>query len=233
MSLHYLWVLRGYTPQTDIVHDTHRAKARRYFNETLKSTGVPDSHRPPETCIESAGVRTAFLFATLLVHELAHAFSRAYFQRPDDRGPNEPWVADNRSNEMGHAMERFIVGGTPRPCSFSPLASSVMQKDFLQDSAYAQFGIYFPDKWKQWATPGNAKLEQFLKQGLQEDRNAPLISWPVPQRQIYDYFSRDLWSMRVPRYGLEALKMVKIPQWGVYQYPGPDPNNPWKGSTLR
>lgn len=208
--------------------------ARRYFDETLKTAGVPDSHRPSETCLESAGTRTAFLFAALLIHELAHAFCFAYFDRPDRREPREPWVADNRSNEMGHAMERFIIGGTPYPPSFSPFASSAVEKDFLEVNAYAQFGIYFTDKWNQWAKPGDAKLEQVLERDVQEDRIFPILSWPVPQQQIYDYFSRDLWLVKVPRYGLEVLKMVKIPEWAAYRYSGGlDPVDPSKGSTLR
>lgn len=233
LSIHYLEVLRGCTSDKDTAYNLSRKKARKYFDETLRSTGVPVSHRPSKTCIDSAGLRTAFLFATLLVHELAHAYSFAYFKRANEKEPREPWVADNRSNELGHAITNFILGGSPYASSFSTLPSSTVQKDFLKDSVYAQFGLYFANKWKQWDSAGDAIKEQFLKQGLGEDRSVPLTFWPVSQRQVYDYFNEELWEERVPRYGLEALKMVKVPGWKSCKYPGPDPDNPWNGSTLK
>ncbi|KAH0034518.1 hypothetical protein KCU78_g2247, partial [Aureobasidium melanogenum] len=232
LSVYYLEVLRAFTSRTNLVHKYYRYKARKYFDETLKSAGVLDSHRPPETCIDSAGLRTAFLFAALLVHEFAHAFSLAYFERVDDSEPREPWVADNRSNELGHAMARFIIGGTPYAPSFRSIDSSALDQNSLTD-AYAQFGVYFLDKWQQWARPGDERLEQHLKEGAQEDQDAPLVYWPVPQRQIYDYFTEDLWLARVPKYGLNALKMVKIRDWGAYYYPGPSTKDPWRDATLR
>ncbi|KAH0372369.1 hypothetical protein KCU65_g1204, partial [Aureobasidium melanogenum] len=233
LSMYHLEVLRGLRSQTDSTYNYYRYKARKYFDKTLKSAGVLDSHRPPETCIDSVRLRTTFLFAALLVHELAHAFSFAYFERVDNSESREPWVADNRSNELGHAMIRFIIGGSPYSPSFHFTDSSVLDKNFLEDNAYAQFGVYFLDRRNQWATPGNERKEQHLKEGAQEDQDAPLIYWPVPQRQIYDYFTENLWLARVPAYGLEALKMVKLSDWGAYYYPGPDPKNPWRGATLK
>ncbi|KAI5242513.1 hypothetical protein E4T43_04781 [Aureobasidium subglaciale] len=78
---------------------------RAFLDGVLTMSGATQDRKPDELDPASVSMRMTLLFATTLVHEFAHAFSNAFFEQPDQTPPlpNKPWLADNRSNELGHA----------------------------------------------------------------------------------------------------------------------------------
>jgi hypothetical protein len=204
------------------------------FKRILQAARVPASHIPEgfEDNLDLAPLRTRVLLAETIVHEFAHAFAWAYFTRLDaGSSPIEPWVGDSRDNEFGHAAILHILGGIPRSnCIFPPEGTSSLVIAELQ--ALAPFGIHTADKWDQWANPGDAK-KKHLQIGVENDFKSPIVSFPLLARQLFDYFTKEMWETKVPRYGLDALKFVKIPEWATSRMPGPDPSDPLYLSTVR
>lgn len=205
-----------------------------FFKSVLQQADVPDDRKPEgfENNLDSAFLRTILLFAVNLVHEFAHAFCRAYFATPDLQLPLEPWVGDSRDNEIGHAMVRHIVGGLPY-ASFVQSIKGQSWEQYWRECAYAPFGIFFTEKFEQWAMFGTAGKNQHLVEGSEEDLMSPKVYYPLAQRQVYNYLTKETWEEEVPRYGLDALKLTKIPEWAACRVPGPDPSNPFYQSTLR
>ncbi|KAI4849115.1 hypothetical protein E4T44_03545 [Aureobasidium sp. EXF-8845] len=199
-----------------------------FFKNILIDAQVPPSHRPEGFAedLDSAPLRTCFLFAGLLLHEFGHAFRHAYFPRA--HAPFEPWVGDSRDNEFGHAVVKHIFGGIPYANYYVPSRSTTWERRW-QLKAYAPFGICFVEKYDQWAEAG----KQHIVKGMADDFKAPNVQFPLPARQLDDYFTQDLWKKEVPRYGLDAIKFVKIPEWASYRMPGPDRLKPEEQSTLR
>lgn len=193
---------------------------------------MPPSHIPEgfEENLDSAPIRTCFLLALILVHELSHAFAMAYFGLPRLNVPTEPWVGDSRDNEFGHAVIRHILVGIPYANHFGPPAGVSFDKKWRMH-AYAPFGIFIDEKWLPWANPG--ERQKHLTKGVLEDFTSPIVSFPLPQRQLHDYFSADFWSQEVSRNGLGALKVAKIPEWAAYGMPGPNRVKPGEDCTLR
>jgi len=200
-----------------------------FFKHMLVSSGMPASHVPEGFIddLDSPAMRTYLLFATTIVHEFAHAFAFAYYQRTDPLTPREPFVGDDRASELGHAVSRHILGGIPWASGHAAPAGSPPGLRTHMD-AYAPFGIYFKEKWQPWADPGRyATGNDHLEEGKDADFKAPVVSYPVAQRQVDNYFTKEMWETRVPRYGLEALKFVKIPEWACSRVPGPLPHMPF------
>lgn len=161
------------------------------------------------------------------MHEFAHAFRVAYFPNPLGVYQDEPWIGDSRSNELGHALMLHMLSGIPAANFFKPPLGTPAQLKW-QVGAYAPFGIFVTEKWQPWAPAGNG----FLLKGLKKDFTSPTIHFPVPQRQLYDYFTEEMWTIKVPRFGLDALRFVKIPEWASHRVPGPDTVNPMGKSTV-
>lgn len=207
-----------------------------FFKSVPVTCGIPASHVPEglENDLDSPAMRTYVLFANIVVHEFAHAFRNAYYQPADPNGAREPFVGDDRSSEIGYAVSRHILGGIPYASSFmAPAGSPPGWRQHVE--AYAPFGIYFQEKWLPWNEPGRDALgyKRHLAEGKDADFTTPILRYPVAQRQVDNYFTKEMWETRVPRYGLEALKFVKIPEWAVSRMPGPDPARPEINPTLR
>jgi hypothetical protein len=204
----------------------------QFFKNVLKSAHVPPSHTPEgfEENLDSAPIRTCILLAAILVHEFAHAFNMAYFVPAFPDAPREPFVGDSRNNEFGHAVVRYILGGIPYANSIDPPAGAHWERKWRLD-AYAPFGIVVYEKWEQWAYPGANK--KHLKEGVEDDFKSPVVSFPLPARQSFDYFTKEMWETKVPRYGLDALRFVKIPEWTTARLPGHVHGVPGFLSTLR
>jgi len=64
-----------------------------------------------------AQVRTIWLLAFVMVHEVNHAISMAIHEVHDWSKFREPFYEDLRVNELGRAWEVFLVGGTVRVVS--------------------------------------------------------------------------------------------------------------------
>lgn len=202
----------------------------------LNAAGVPASHVPEDFAddLNSPALRSYFLFANTIVHEFAHAFAFAYFETIVDPSiPCEPFVGDERASELGFATSRHIFGGVAHASNFGPPAGAPL--NILHEIAdLAPFGITFKDKWRAWAEPGTqGERQHVLEEGKDADFAEPVRSYPLPQNQVYDYFTDEMWKTKVPRHGLEALKFVKMPEWAAVEMPGPNPQRPWIKSTLR
>ena len=202
-----------------------------FFHSVLVAAGIPESHVPEDfgDDLVSPVLRTYVLLAALILHELTHAFGQAYYD-PDHHLHLEPFIEGFRANELGFAAERYILGGITRPSGFLP-AAGLPPSWGRHIDAYATFGLYTNDTWAQWLAPGTSN--RTLEEGKDADFAAPIRAWPVAQRQVYDYFTDEMWKKKVPRYGLGALKYVKIPEWAVSRMPGPDPAYPGVDNTLR
>ncbi|KAI5269735.1 hypothetical protein E4T47_06813, partial [Aureobasidium subglaciale] len=86
------------------------------LRKMMEAANILDSHKPSPHHLQSAYLRTTFLLVQDMIHELAHAFRYAYFaahRKPDGSKILEPWVADERYNELGIAAQKYIFGGTP------------------------------------------------------------------------------------------------------------------------
>ncbi|KAG9844138.1 hypothetical protein KCU98_g8354, partial [Aureobasidium melanogenum] len=205
----------------------------KFFRSVLWEARVPNSRKPEglSNNLEPAFLRTTFLLANHLLHEFAHTFCFAYFEIPSLGLPRNPWVGDSRDNEFGHAMERHVHGGLPYANNFNDPERPDMGQT-LRRGTYAPFGIYFAEKYRQWATPGDVKKMHLVKDS-EKDFKSPCVYYPLAQRQIYNYFLTKTWTENVPRYGLDAAKFTKIKQWASSEMPGPDPSNPSHESTWR
>lgn len=203
---------------------------RDYFRNVLDTAGVPANRKPEhfEDKLDSVPLRTSFLFALILVHEFAHAFVMAYFPVPDKKTNPEPWVEDNRYSEIGHALIQHIFNGIPHANHFNPAGSSGSR---WRMETYAPFGIYFAETWQKWAEPGRNTKQ--IVQGVGAAYQSPIAKFPLPARQLFGYFTRHMWVTNVPRYGLAAVKFVRIPEWASYRMPGPRDADPMNMSTLR
>lgn len=202
----------------------------------LNIAGVPASRVPEVSADElnSAVLRSYLSLADTIVHEFAHAFSLAYFEKIlGDAIPAEPFVGSDRAMELGFATARHIFGGVAAASNFDPPAGA--PPDTLQDiAAHVPFGITFREKWLSWAEPGtHGKHKHILEEGKEADFSEPIWTYSLSQRQVFDYFTDEMWETKVPRYGLQALRYVRIPEWATLEMPGPDPQRPWIGSTLK
>jgi hypothetical protein len=203
---------------------------RYYFRNVLDTAGVPPNRKPEhfEDKLDSVPLRISFLFASILVHEFAHAFGMAYFPVPDKYTVPEPWVEVNRYSELGHAIIQHIFNGIPGASYFKPAASSGGKWRWL---THAPFGINLTETWQQWAEPG--KDSRQIVQGVGAAYQSPIVNFPLPARQLFDYFTSHMWETNVPRHGLAAVKFVRIPEWASYRMPGPRDADPTNMSTLR
>jgi hypothetical protein len=203
---------------------------RYYFRNVLNTAGVPLDRKPEhfEDKLDSVPLRTSFLFALILVHEFAHAFVMAYFPVPDEDTIPEPWVEDNRYSEIGHALIHHIFNGIPHANQFSPSGSSGSTWRIL---THAPFGISFAETWQKWAEPGKDTMQ--IVQGVGDAYQSPIVNFPLAARQLFDYFTRRMWMTNVPRYGLAAVKLARVPEWASYRMPGPRDADPLRMSTLR
>jgi len=224
LSRHYSTVIQNWRDK-----DT-RSDYADFFSNILDTARTLPSHIPPtfETNLDSAPLRTIVLFAALLVHEFAHAFRMAYYSNPLGVYQDEPWIGDSRFNELGHALMLHILSGIPVANFFKPPLGTPSQTK-AQSDAYAPFGIFVMEKWHPWMPAGDG----FLQKGIKKDFTSPTTYFPVPQRQLYDYFTEDMWTVKVPRFGLDALRFFKIPEWASHRMPGPNPVKPAEKSTVR
>ena len=224
MSRHYSTAIQNWRDK-----DT-RSDYADFFTNILDTARTSRTHIPPnfEQNLDSAPLRTIVLFAALLVHEFAHAFRMAYYSNPLGVYQDEPWIGDSRFNELGHALMLHMLSSIPIANFFKPPMGTPTQIK-AQVDAYAPFGIFVMEKWQPWLPAGNG----FLQKGIKNDFTSPTTHFPVPQRQLYDYFTEDMWTVKVPRFGLDALRFVKIPEWASHRMPGPNPVKPAEKSTVR
>lgn len=55
--------------------------------------------------------------------------------------------------------------------------------------------------------------------GAAEANDKTCTFYPIAQRQIQSMYAKETWD-EVSRYGLDAIKLTKIPEWAAHVVPG-------------
>ncbi|KAI4852866.1 hypothetical protein E4T44_01212 [Aureobasidium sp. EXF-8845] len=182
------------------------------YNKTVQNildqAGVPANRRPNKFHLVSAIMRVNVKLATAIVHEFSHAFVRANVEGPLETY-SEPWIAGYRSNEMGCAVENHVFGGWfhALPIYDSSQSKSECHKQVIT----APFGSHFVDPWDALSR-NNIRTGELV---LSNTPTGQVLSYPIPQRYFYKMHTEEMWGQRVPRYGLNALKLPKVYGWSA------------------
>lgn len=172
----------------------------------LGLAGVPKNRRPERFHVVSATMRVNLKLAATILHEFSHAFVRAYVEG-DQVNYREPWIAGNRSNEIGCAHENFTYGGWLH-------ANTLYRPPMTLSECHAQtiaspFGFHFIDPWD--ASAADTSHGEIT---LSQPQTQP-PDYPVPQRYVYKMHTTEMWAQQVPRYGLNAIRVPKLPLWST------------------
>lgn len=207
--MEFLQVLESHAASVDPDDESYS----RILEDTYMMAGIHPSRRAPINHI-SAIYRTGYFLASILLHEFTHAFSMAYFEVDRTQAkPYEPWVRGNRANEQGWAFENYIFGGVVNPNVIEIPPMHPRFAMYLQCIA-APFGFFTQQEWDVWCmNNGYAHVmdsDRQVGQALPPNR-----VFPVPQAWVHWLFSDDLWKNQVHRFGLSAVKVPKLQEWGV------------------
>ncbi|KAI5200401.1 hypothetical protein E4T38_06557 [Aureobasidium subglaciale] len=198
------------TFDADVSNDTDVLQDRLIM--PLDIASVPNSRRLRSLDSASVMDRTNFYFAQTLIHEFAHAFSRAYSQTlAFESEPAEPWLQGNTCNELGYAVINHIFGGCPEPTRI--LSTSLPGYEHLMQLACPPLGMHFNRKWDLWWD--NAEDGEIRVKSEKVDPKATQRVYPVPQRYVHDMGVEETWKNQVPRFGLRALHLPKCDDWAV------------------
>ncbi|KAG9663492.1 hypothetical protein KCU64_g1278, partial [Aureobasidium melanogenum] len=211
--------------------NSNEDKYSRIFDDLQAMAGIPTTNRAPISHT-SAIYRTYFLLAQTLLHEFAHAFSLSYFERPNSEGgpSDDPWFPGDRANEQGFAFENYVFGGVVETSILSIPPMSTAFADGLQ-SVVAPFGFQTNRQWDVWyenpknpdpkfVAPAVMDSDRKIGERLPADR-----LYPVPQAWTQRLFSDELWTDHIHRYGLQAVKVPKLPDWEICVYPDSEIGN--------
>jgi hypothetical protein len=170
--------------------------------EILDQAGVPANRRPDKFHLVSTIMRVNVKLATAIVYEIGHAFVRANVEGPLETY-REPWIAGYRSNEVGCAVENYVFGGWFHAQTIYD--SSQSKSECHKQVITAPFGSHFVDPWDALSRNKIRTGELVLSKPMGQEPN-----YPVPQRYFYKMHTEEMWGQRVPRYGLNALKLPKL-----------------------
>ncbi|GAB7350090.1 hypothetical protein MBLNU459_g0757t1 [Dothideomycetes sp. NU459] len=170
----YLHVLRLQTP------------ASAFFNRFQQPYN-------PAMIDHAARIRTYFQMAVVLVHELAHAFTIATWQRPlvlyNGLYAAEPFFRDQRASEVGNALESFAFDGRYHPTGMGNALHPA-----------CPFGLMLEE------TPGignhREQLGSAFKHGVYK-----MAAYMVPLSFTEEFFKSEWWNTAVARYGHYAFHL--------------------------
>jgi hypothetical protein len=143
---------------------------------------------------ESALLRTQFVFAVTLVHEVLHALwltsTPAFLQTGSNTWTfhKEPFFRDGRMNELGACWEALVFGGMMhmlgRPTgAIMPYGLTSVPFPGLSDLYPGTVDRFNPRKWGiEWQT-----------------------EYPVEMKHIREMFTHEMWD-EVQRYGIKRLR---------------------------
>ncbi|KAG9603122.1 hypothetical protein KCU77_g1250, partial [Aureobasidium melanogenum] len=200
----------------DAAQNSNDDKYSRIFDDIQTMAGIPATHRAPISHA-SAIYRTYFILAATLLHELAHAFSYAYVERPNKEGPyDDPWVPGDTCNELGFAFENYVFGGVVEaPKVNIPPMNPKFAVD-LQSKA-APWGLRTSWQWDVWycnQNTGTMDTDRKIGEPEPDDR-----LYPVPQAWTQWLFSDELWTSHIHRYGLQAVRVPRLKDWEIRSHP--------------
>lgn len=154
------------------------------------------------------------MLANTILHEFVHAFCNAYFEDPIPWfQPREPWIRGTRCNEQGCCFEQFVFGGLPRAMVIS--IPPISHKYEMAQTIAMPFGACFEEQWDQWFIQLANDHASVMPSVNTADVAQPRRFYPILQEWFQRMFSDDMWFDQVHRFGLEAIKMPKVPLWQV------------------
>jgi hypothetical protein len=198
-------ILRRYND--DCSNDTN--EHQRYLTAWLDRYNVQLDRRPKRLDPASAVDRTTYLLAETIVHEFGHAYTKAYFRRPDKKVPMEPWIPGHRSNEMGFANTDHMVGG----CVHCMPRYDDDTMTFFAQALNAVFGTYFDRRWDLWEEDG--EFSKVMTATTADARASRQTFYPVPQKWFYNMHTEETWKYQVPRFGMVGVRLPRLEDWAV------------------
>ncbi|TIA49454.1 hypothetical protein D6C79_03582 [Aureobasidium pullulans] len=204
LNASFLQVLRSYDHHVSN-ENTH---FRDYFVQEMNAAGIPENRRF-HTDLRSANLRTNFLLATTIVHELAHAFRGAYFTNFIDV---EPWISYHRSNENGYSLEQHIFGCVMQPLHVHTHASDT--KAYFQSLVSVPYGFDTTHPWD-FDRVNSDETFELMRTVKSDGQPQTGVCHPIPQKYVEKLFDKEMWTQQVPRFGLNALKPPKHPLWST------------------
>ncbi|KAG9761004.1 hypothetical protein KCU73_g2603, partial [Aureobasidium melanogenum] len=209
LSNRYIWWLIEMSRLTA----TGQAANINWFQEVQRMFRVP-AHKREHIDLTSAYFRITLMLACTVLHELVHAFSNAYFENPTPLAqPREPWIRGTRCNEQGCCFEQFIFGGLPRAMI---IGIPPISHRYNSDQTIAMpFGAFFEQQWDQWFVQLADDNSCVMPSVNKADSNQPRRLYPIVQEWFQRIHSDAMWMDQVQRFGMEAIKMPKVPLWQV------------------
>lgn len=143
----------------------------------------------------AANLRTVFLLASNLMHELCHAVGMSCLDFVE-RSKQEPFFRDQRIAELGHAWETAVFGYSPHPSG----ANSVLSPHIHTCSApYGLFGFNFPG--------ARAGKEYMAALATSTYWGQKTYEFPFKTAEICKFFTRQFWDGEVKRNGIHAMRL--------------------------
>lgn len=143
----------------------------------------------------AANLRTVFLLASTLMHELCHAVGMSCLDLRE-RSRQEPFFRDQRIAELGHAWETAVFGYSPQPSG----ANSLLPPRTRTCSApYGIFGFNFPGAREENAYMVALATSTYWGQKTYE--------FPFKTAEICKFFTRQFWDGEVKRNGIHAMRL--------------------------
>jgi hypothetical protein len=198
-------ILRRYND--DCFNDT--TEHQQHLMGWLERYNVQPDRRPKRLDPASAVDRTTYHLANTIVHEFGHAYTKAYFRRPDDNAPMEPWISEHRSNEMGFAIINHLFGG----CVHYMPRWDDDDTTALTQELDAPFGMYFERRWDLWGKDDEfTKVKTATTADAQGSRQT---FYPVPQKWFYNMHTEETWKHQVPRFGMAGIRLPRLEDWAI------------------
>lgn len=144
-----------------------------------------------------------------VIHELAHALVSASTEWLPDCGqiwldaehkipgtaPREPFYRDQRTAELGFALESVLFGGTFNAIG---LLDGSLSRIALAAPAYGLYIYRFPG-WDDL----NASPAESRGTAAQYGRSRSYF-YPIQMDYLHRFFTQEFWEQKVPQYGIKA-----------------------------
>lgn len=161
------------------------------FRDSLRRTNTIDKIHP-SLDQPSADLRVRFHMASIMLHELAHAFENAY--APQQR-IHEPFMNDGRVAELGHSLISHLFGSVIRINGRNPTHYGI------------PFGCHFHD----WPNSDNHAAVMIARHSLAKAGVHTHTYYPLHMHHLLKVLKPQFWRDEVERFGGSyAMKPPKL-----------------------
>lgn len=161
------------------------------FRDSLRRTNTIDKIHP-SLDQPSADLRVRFHMASIMLHELAHAFENAY--APQQR-IHEPFMNDGRVAELGHSLISHLFGSVIRINGRNPTHYGI------------PFGCHFHD----WPNSDNHAAVMIARHSLAKAGVHTHTYYPLHMHYLLKVLKPQFWRDEVERFGGSyAMKPPKL-----------------------